>query len=84
MGSECHHVSEILIYLQHFSNKFDDFCVKLLLLMITFGGMILLKMLCPALPGMIKTFLDFSHSKITLLPVEVKGLECAGSKLCCV
>lgn len=30
MGSECHHVSEILIYLQHFSNKFDDFCVKLL------------------------------------------------------
>ena len=52
--------------------------------MITSGGMILLKIQCRALPGMIKTFLEFRHSKVTVLPVKVKGLECAGSKSCCV
>jgi hypothetical protein len=55
-----------------------------LILMITSGGMILLKIQCPALPGMIKTFLEFSHNKVTVLPVKVKGLECAGSESCCV
>jgi len=44
-----------------------------LILMITSGGMILLKMQCPALPGMINTFLEFSRSKVTMLLVKVKG-----------
>ena len=52
--------------------------------MITSGGMILLKMQCLALHGMIKKFLEFSHSKITVLPLKVKGLEFAGSRPHCV
>jgi len=55
-----------------------------LILMITYDGMILLKIQCPALPGMIKTFLEFGHGQVTMLLVKVKGLECAGSKSCCV
>jgi len=44
-----------------------------LILMITSGVMILLKMQCLALPGIINTFLEFSHSKVTVLLVKVKG-----------
>ena len=55
-----------------------------LILMVTSGSMIYLKMQCPALPGMINTFLEFSLSKVTMLLVKSKGLECAGSKSCYV
>jgi hypothetical protein len=81
MGSECHHVSEIQIYLQHFSNKFDDFCVKLVFKVDdNFQWYDTFKDAVSGITRNDQNISGISRSKVTVLPVKVKGLECAGSK----